>query len=101
MTMPFSRRSFLSVTGLSTLGISAAVTRAWGQPAAPPAVSSADIYPGQDPALVKEVVGVSHGNIARVREIVEKQPAYARASMDWGFGDWETCIDAAAHVGNK
>ena len=21
--------------------------------------------------------------------------------MDWGFGDWETCIDAAAHVGNK
>ena len=99
--MPFSRRSFLSVTGLSTLGMSAAVTRAWGQPAAPPAVSSADVYPGQDPALVKEVVGASHGNFARVREIVERQPAYARASMDWGFGDWETCIDAAAHVGNK
>ena len=100
--MPSSRRSFLSVTGLSTLGLSAAVTRAWGQPAAaPPAVASADVYPGQDPALVKEVVGVSHGNFARVREIVEKQPAYARASMDWGFGDWETCIDAAAHVGNK
>jgi hypothetical protein len=100
--MPSSRRSFLSVTGLSTLGLSAAVTRAWGQPAAaPPAVASADVYPGQDPVLVKEVVGVSHGNFARVREIVEKQPAYARASMDWGFGDWETCIDAAAHVGNK
>ena len=64
-------------------------------------MSPADVYPSQDPALVKEVVGVSHGNFARVREIVEKQPAYARASMDWGFGDWETCIDAAAHVGNK
>ena len=25
----------------------------------------------------------------------------ARASIDWGFGDWEACIDAAAHVGNK
>ena len=25
----------------------------------------------------------------------------ARASIDWGFGDWETCLDAAAHVGNK
>ena len=99
--MPFSRRSFLSVTGLSTLGISAAVTRAWGQAAPPPALSSADVYPAQDPALVKDVVGASHGNMARVREIVEKQPAYARASMDWGFGDWETCIDAAAHVGNK
>jgi hypothetical protein len=99
--MPFSRRSFLSVTSLSTLGISAAGTRAWGQPAVLPAVSSADVYPGQDPAVVKEVVGASHGNMARVRDIVEKQPAYARASIDWGFGDWETCIDAAAHVGNK
>ena len=64
-------------------------------------MASADVFPGQDPALVKEVVGASHGNIARVRELVEKQPALARASMDWGFGDWETCIDAAAHVGNK
>ncbi len=97
--MPVSRRSFFSVTALTTLGISALVTRAWGQ--APPPISSADVYPGQDPALVKEVVGASHGNFARVREIVETQPAYARASMDWGFGDWETCIDAAAHVGNK
>lgn len=102
MSMPFSRRSFLSVTGFSTLAISAVVSRTWGQSSPPPpAVSSADVYPGQDPALVKEVVGVSHGNFARVREIVEQQPAYARASMDWGFGDWETCIDAAAHVGNK
>jgi hypothetical protein len=99
--MSFSRRSFVSITGLSALGIPALVTRAWGQPAPPPALAAADVYPGQDPALVKEVVGASHGNFARVREIVEKQPAYARSSMDWGFGDWETCIDAAAHVGNK
>lgn len=99
--MPFSRRSFLTLTGLSTLGISTAGTRAWGQTAPPTAVSAADVYPGQDPALVREVVGASHGQMARVREIVEKQPAYARASMDWGFGDWETCLDAASHVGNK
>lgn len=99
--MSFSRRSFLSATGLSTLGISAVVTRAWGQPAAPPAISGADVFPGQDPNLVREIVGASHGNFARVREAVEKQPALARASTDWGFGDWETCIDAAAHVGNK
>lgn len=97
--MPFSRRSFVSLTGLSTLGFAVAAPRAFAQ--APPAISAADVYPGQDPALVKDVVGASHGNFARVREIVEKQPAYARASMDWGFGDWETCIDAAAHVGNK
>jgi hypothetical protein len=59
------------------------------------------MYPAQDPALVKEVVGVSHRDLKRVRELVERQPALARATIDWGFGDWESCIDAASHVGNR
>ena len=59
------------------------------------------MFPAQDPALVKEIVGVSHFDIKRVRELVERQPALARASMDWGYGDWETCIDAASHVGRR
>jgi hypothetical protein len=98
-----SRRSFVSITsGLSALGISASATRAWGQaPPLPYAISGADAFPQQDPGVVKEAVGASHGNFARIRELVERQPAMARASIDWGFGDWETCIDAAAHVGNK
>jgi hypothetical protein len=58
-------------------------------------------FPAQDSALVKEVVTVSHSDLRRVRELVERQPALARASIDWGFGDWEACIDAAAHVGRK
>ena len=98
-----SRRSFVSLTsGLSALGISSFATRAWAQaPPAPYAIAGADAFPQQDPGLVKDAVGASHGNFARLRELVEKQPAMARASIDWGFGDWETCIDAAAHVGNK
>ena len=93
------KASFLS---LSALGVSMIAAKAWGQ-APPPAVRDpgADALPQQDPALVKDAVGASHGNFARIRELVEKQPAMARASIDWGFGDWETCIDAAAHVGNK
>ena len=76
--------------------------KAWGQaPPLPYAIIGADAFPQQDPGLVKDAVGASHGNFARIRELVEKQPAMARASIDWGFGDWETCIDAAAHVGNK
>jgi hypothetical protein len=100
--MPLSRRQLFSLTGLSALGISSLAARAWGQtPPMPYAISGADAFPQQDPALVKDAVGASHGNFARIRELVEKQPAMARASIDWGFGDWETCIDAAAHVGNK
>lgn len=95
----FSRRSLLSFTAL---GISATAARAWGQAPPPPyAIAGADAFPQQDPSLVKDAVGASHGNFPRVRELVEKQPAMARASIDWGFGDWETCLDAAAHVGNK
>lgn len=97
----WSRRTFVSFApGLSFLGLSALATRAWAQPA-PVVFSSADALPAQDPSLVKDVVGASHGNIKRVQELVTRQPALARASIDWGFGDWETCIDAAAHVGNK
>ena len=51
--------------------------------------------------MAREAVGVSHGNLKRLQELVERQPALARASTDWGFGDWEACIDAASHVGNK
>ncbi|HYE88030.1 MAG TPA: ankyrin repeat domain-containing protein [Vicinamibacterales bacterium] len=101
--MSLSRRRFFSITStLSALGISTLAGRAWGQtPPMPYAITGADAFPQQDPGLVKDAVGASHGNFARIRELVEKQPALARASIDWGFGDWETCIDAAAHVGNK
>ena len=92
------RRAFLF---LSALGVSLSAVKAWGQTPLPYAISAADAFPQQDPGLVKDAVGASHGNFSRIRELVEKQPAMARASIDWGFGDWETCIDAAAHVGNK
>jgi hypothetical protein len=72
------------------------------QPAASaPAAGLAPSFPTQDPALVREMVGVSHGNLARVKELVERQPALARAAYDWGFGDWESALDAASHVGNR
>jgi hypothetical protein len=59
------------------------------------------VFPAKDPALVREAVGVSHRDLKRVQELIERQPALVRASIDWGFGDWESCIDAASHVGNK
>jgi hypothetical protein len=60
-----------------------------------------DFFPSQHPAIVKEMVGVSHGNVARVRELLQLHPDLAKASWDWGFGDWETALGAASHVGNR
>lgn len=57
-------------------------------------------FPLQNPKLVSEIVGASHGNIERVKEILAISPNYARASHDLGFGDWEAAIGAASHVGN-
>jgi hypothetical protein len=50
--------------------------------------------------MVREMVAVSHGKVARVRELLEGRPALANAAWDWGFGDWETALGAASHVGN-
>ena len=60
-----------------------------------------DAFPRQALSIAREVVGASHGNLARVKELVNARPALARAAWDWGFGDWETALGAASHVGNK
>ncbi|MBX3359196.1 MAG: hypothetical protein KF745_12305 [Phycisphaeraceae bacterium] len=58
-------------------------------------------FPQQDPALVREIVGASHGNSTRVAELLRAHPALAKASYDWGYGDWESALGAASHVGNR
>jgi hypothetical protein len=60
-----------------------------------------DTFPRHEPALAREIVGVSHGNVARVKELVSARPALARAAWEWGYGDWETALGAASHVGNR
>ena len=58
-------------------------------------------FPRHDAALAREIVGASHGNLTRVKELLSATPALARAAWEWGYGDWETAIGAASHVGNK
>jgi hypothetical protein len=58
-------------------------------------------FPSQEPELVREIVGASHARIDRVRELLSLRPALAKAAWDWGFGDWETALGAASHVGNR
>ncbi len=102
MSHAWSRRMFIRLTsGLPLLCAPTPAARAGAQaPGAAPSLA-ADVFPAQDPSLVREVVGAAHRDLERVQELVERRPALVRASMDWGFGDWETCIDAASHVGNR
>ena len=57
--------------------------------------------PALDLKLVEEFVGVAHGNFARVKELLEGEPALVNATWDWGGGDFETALGAASHMGNK
>jgi hypothetical protein len=94
---------FGSISRRGFLGIVPTVPFALHQspPASSPAASPPASFPAHEPDVVKEIVSVSHGNLARVKELVSARPALARASWDWGYGDWETPIDAASHVGNR
>jgi len=60
-----------------------------------------DTFPAQPPELVREMVTVAHFNLNRVKELVGAHPPLAMAAWDWGFGDWETPLGAASHMGNR
>jgi len=53
----------------------------------------------QEPAqeVIDEFVGVSHGNFARVKELLEQYPALVHAQATWG----ETPLGAAAQTGQR
>src|SRR5207244_7741332 len=73
----------------------------WPSPEPARGTPADESFPSQHPSLAKEIVGVSHGNLARVRELVQQHPSLAKASWDWGYGDWETALGAASHVGQR
>jgi len=57
--------------------------------------------PPIDKELVAEFVLKSHGDLGVVKQLVEREPAIVNAAWDWGGGDWETGLGAAAHVGRR
>ena len=72
----------------------------WPAPPSTPAWRD-ESFPSQHPHLAREIVGVWGPYLARVKELVTAHPSLAKASWDWGFGDWETALGAASHVGNR
>lgn len=54
-----------------------------------------------DPELVKSFVASAHADLVKVKELLETEPGLLHASMNWGGGDWETGLGAAAHVGRR
>jgi hypothetical protein len=57
--------------------------------------------PQLDPALVNEFVSVAHADLGEVQRLLAEEPALVKAAWDWGGGDFETGLGAAAHMGNR
>jgi hypothetical protein len=57
--------------------------------------------PRLDPELVRRFVNDAHSDFDSVRDLLEQQPALINAAWDWGAGDWETGLGAAAHMGRR
>ncbi len=54
-----------------------------------------------EPSMVRDFVANAHGDLGRVTELLEQEPALINAAWDWGGGDWETALGAASHMGRK
>jgi hypothetical protein len=50
---------------------------------------------------VREIVGAAHTNRDQVAALLKERPALANATWDWGFGDWESPLGAASHMGRR
>ena len=96
--MKVDRRSFLGV-----LPVGAGLAFANGELSTPGKRPSPvhERYPTADWNDVREIVRWSHSDFDRVKKIVERRPELSKASWDWGFGDWESALGAASHMGNR
>ena len=51
--------------------------------------------------IVKEFIFAGHGNLDKVKTMLDQYPNLLYASYDWSNGDFETALEGAGHVGNK
>ena len=100
------RRRFIKSSAFGLIGITA-----FGNSSAQAVINKIEMgnnaeplfyrYPSMNDNMVSSIVGASHGNFDKVKELVNSRPELAGASWDWGFGDWETALGAASHVGRR
>jgi hypothetical protein len=50
---------------------------------------------------VQAFVIAAHGNIDAIQSMLAEQSALANATWDWGGGDFESALGAAAHTGGR
>jgi ankyrin repeat protein len=88
------RSSFIKTAGIGALLLPTTTVLAFS-------VQDQQKDPQLDKALVEKFVGASHGKMDVVKELLEEHPTLLNAAHDWKYGDFETGLGAASHVGHK
>ena len=57
--------------------------------------------PALELTLVQDFVGQAHADLDGVKELLTREPMLINSAWDWGGGDWETGLGAAAHMGRS
>lgn len=86
------RKDFLRTAGFSAAALLVAPNRILGQDDRPASYQK---------DIVSQFVGAGHGNLEKVKTLLNEFPNLIYSSHDWGGGDFETAIGAGGHVGNK
>jgi hypothetical protein len=60
-----------------------------------------DAPPRLDPEKVESFIAKAHGDLEAVQALLAEEPRLVNAAWDWGGGDWETGLGAAAHMGRR
>ena len=96
-----NRRTIIKNTSLGILGLAH-----WGLPEinlfrASRYKDLPEYYPNIDPEIISSVVGKSHSDLEAVKKLVDARPELARSVWEWRYGDFESAIGAASHVGRR
>ncbi|MHA7830728.1 MAG: hypothetical protein ACX93O_06490 [Flagellimonas sp.] len=93
-----NRRTLLKTSALTMLGLSIP-TITWAEQKSNTKVPK--YFPNIPPEVIEEVVGKSHFDLDGVKSLVDKRPELSRSVWEWRFGDFESAIGAASHVGRR
>jgi len=101
-----SRRGALKTCALAMLGLyvpgqSIAGNKSIWSSSLPLKENIPEYFPNISPKIIAEVVGKSHFDFDGVKTLVEKRPELSRSVWEWRFGDFESAIGAASHVGRR
>ncbi len=57
--------------------------------------------PDLTPELIREYVISAHARLEKVQSLLQQHPSLLTVRHAWGENDYETALQAAAHVGNR